>query len=76
MEWCSRWISGQLKLHGGTLSGKKKKKKAKQFEASLVYRVSSRAIQRNPVSGNRKKKKKGKTNLSIISDHFCFCFVF
>jgi hypothetical protein len=32
-----------------------------EFEASLVYRVSSRtarAIQRNPVSNNQKKKKK------------------
>jgi hypothetical protein len=32
-----------------------------EFEASLVYRVSSRtarAIQRNPVSGKKKKKKK------------------
>jgi hypothetical protein len=31
-----------------------------EFEASLVYRVSSRtarAIQRNPVSGKKKKKK-------------------
>jgi hypothetical protein len=34
-----------------------------EFEASLVYRVSSRtarAIQRNPVSGKKKKKKKKK----------------
>ena len=77
MEWCSRWISGQLKLHGGTLSGKKKKKKAKQFEASLVYRVSSRAIQRNPVSGNRKKKKKrqNKSINYIWSFLFLFCFL-
>jgi hypothetical protein len=32
-----------------------------EFEASLVYKVSSktaRAIQRNPVSKNQKKKKK------------------
>jgi hypothetical protein len=32
-----------------------------EFEASLVYKVSSwiaRAIQRNPVSKNKKKKKK------------------
>ena len=32
-----------------------------QFEASLVYKVSSRtarAIQRNPVSGEKKEKKK------------------
>jgi hypothetical protein len=34
-----------------------------EFEASLVYRVSSRtarATQRNPVSKNQKKKKKRK----------------
>jgi hypothetical protein len=34
-----------------------------EFEASLVYRVSSRtarAIQRNPVSKNQKKKKEKK----------------
>jgi hypothetical protein len=33
-----------------------------EFKASLVYRVSSRtarAIQRNPVSKNQKKKKRG-----------------
>jgi hypothetical protein len=36
-----------------------------EFEASLVYRVSSRtarAIQRNPVSKKKKKKKKERTN--------------
>jgi hypothetical protein len=47
-----------------------------EFEASLVYRVSSRtarAIQRNPVLKNqknkkkkKKKKKKGKTPSSIL----------
>jgi hypothetical protein len=34
-----------------------------EFEASLVYRVSSRtarAIQRNPVSKNQKEKEKNK----------------
>jgi hypothetical protein len=34
-----------------------------EFETSLVYRVSSRtarAIQRNPVSQNKKERKKGK----------------
>jgi hypothetical protein len=34
-----------------------------EFEASLVYRVSSRtarAVQRNPVSKNKRKKKKKK----------------
>jgi hypothetical protein len=36
-----------------------------EFEASLVYKVSSRtarAIQRNPVLKNKKKKQKNKTN--------------
>jgi hypothetical protein len=36
-----------------------------EFEASLVYRVSSRtarAIQRNPVSKNQKEKKKKERN--------------
>jgi hypothetical protein len=36
---------------------------AEEFEARLVYKVSSRtarAIQRNPVSKNQKKKKKKK----------------
>jgi hypothetical protein len=36
-----------------------------EFEASLVYRVSSRtarAIQRNPVSKNKTKNKQTKTN--------------
>ena len=36
-----------------------------EFEASLVYRVSyrtARAIQRNPVSKNKKKTKKTKKN--------------
>jgi hypothetical protein len=37
-----------------------------EFEASLVYRLSSRtarATQRNPVSKNQKKKKKKKDQL-------------
>jgi hypothetical protein len=36
-----------------------------EFEASLVYKVSSRtarAIQRNPVSKNKKQKTKNKKN--------------
>jgi hypothetical protein len=40
-----------------------KKRKENEFEASLVYRVSSRtarATQRNPVSGKKEKKKKEK----------------
>jgi hypothetical protein len=44
-----------------------------EFEASLVYKVSSRtarAIQRNPVSKkkNKKKKKKKKKRIQIKSD--------
>jgi hypothetical protein len=31
-----------------------------EFEASLVYRVSSRTTQRNPVSKNKNKNKKNK----------------
>jgi hypothetical protein len=31
-----------------------------EFEARLVYKVSSRALQRNPVSKNQKKKKRKK----------------
>jgi hypothetical protein len=41
-----------------------------EFEASLVYKVSSRiarAIQRNPVSKNqKKKKKKEKSQTSVL----------
>jgi hypothetical protein len=40
-------------------------KRISEFEASLVYKVSSRtarAIQRNPVSKNKKKKGKKQTN--------------
>jgi hypothetical protein len=36
-----------------------------EFEASLIYKVSSRtvrAIQRNPVSKNQKTKRKNKNN--------------
>jgi hypothetical protein len=48
-----------------------------EFEASLVYKVSSRtarAIQRNPVSKNQKRKKKKKKeekkfNLSNYQKH-------
>jgi hypothetical protein len=39
-----------------------------EFEASLVYRVSSRiarATQRNPVSKKKKKKKKKERNKEI-----------
>jgi hypothetical protein len=42
-----------------------------EFEASLVYKVSSRtarAIKRNPVSKNQKKKKKKKTNKQLFFD--------
>jgi hypothetical protein len=40
-----------------------------EFEASLVYRVSSRtarATQRNPVSKNQKQKIKNKRTLAIL----------
>jgi hypothetical protein len=55
-----------------------------EFEASLVYRVSSRtagAIQRNPVSKNQKKKKKKENNciveLSLIGLYFTtdICYI-
>jgi hypothetical protein len=40
-----------------------------EFEASLVYKVSSRtarATQRNPVSKNQKKKKKKKPKKKLV----------
>jgi hypothetical protein len=40
-----------------------------EFEASLVYKVSSRtarAIQRNPVSKNQKKKEKEKKKETVV----------
>jgi hypothetical protein len=43
-------------------------KQISEFEASLVYKVSSRtarATQRNPVSKNQKKKKKKKSTNSV-----------
>jgi hypothetical protein len=47
-----------------------------EFEASLVYRVSSRrarTAQRNPVSKNQKKKKKNKEwNVKCTVSHFKF----
>jgi hypothetical protein len=42
-----------------------------EFEASLVYRVSSRTArdtQRNPVSKNKKNKKTKKTKKRIASE--------
>jgi hypothetical protein len=50
-----------------------------EFEASLVYRVSSRtarAIQRNPVFKNKTKQNKTKQNktkhcLRSLNPHFC-----
>ena len=42
-----------------------------EFEASLVYRVSSRrarATQRNPVSGKKKSKNKTKTKTIVSWD--------
>jgi hypothetical protein len=41
-----------------------------EFEASLVYRVSSRtarALQRNPVSDKKKKRKKKKKKKNIAN---------
>ena len=47
-----------------------------EFEASLVYKVSSRTattIQRNPVSKNqKKKKKKKKKKKSIARSLLCY----
>jgi hypothetical protein len=43
-----------------------------EFEASLVYKVSSRTagtIQRNPVSKNQKKKKKKEEEEEDIFDY-------
>jgi hypothetical protein len=48
--------------------GRGRGRRISEFEASLVYRVSSRtarATQRNPVSKSQKKKKK-KTNLQKL----------
>jgi hypothetical protein len=45
------------------LGGRGRGRRISEFEASLVYRVSSRtarAIQRNPVSKNQKEKRKKK----------------
>jgi hypothetical protein len=42
-----------------------------EFEASLVYRVSSRtawAIQRNPVSKNKQTKKKKEKQLATVTN--------
>jgi hypothetical protein len=47
------------------LGGRGRRRQISEFEASLVYKLSSRiarAIQRNPVSKNQKKKKKKKRN--------------
>jgi hypothetical protein len=44
-----------------------------EFEASLVYKVSSRtarAIQRNPVSKKQNKKKKKKELIYLKEEHW------
>jgi hypothetical protein len=49
-----------------------------EFEANLVYKVSSRtakAIQRNPVSKNQKKKKKRKNSASNHRNTYTFMFI-
>jgi hypothetical protein len=40
--------------------GRGRGRRISEFEASLVYRVSSRTIQRNPVLKKKKKKKERK----------------
>jgi hypothetical protein len=37
-----------------------------EFEASLVYRMSSRATQRNPVSKNKNKAKQNKNKKKSV----------
>jgi hypothetical protein len=46
-----------------------KGRRISEFEASMVYRVSSRtarATQRNPVSKNQKKKKKNHEDIGAV----------
>ena len=64
---CSSWEWGRCQAvvahacNPSTLGGRGSR--ISEFEASLVYRVSSRAIQRNPVS----KKPKSKKNYFIVT---------
>jgi hypothetical protein len=56
---CAELGSGGARLSSQHLGGRGRQ--ISEFEASVVYKVSSRtarAIQRNPVSENQKKKKK------------------
>jgi hypothetical protein len=64
------------------LRGRGRGRRISEFEASLVYRVSSRTartIQRNPVSKKKKRKKKGKITkdsqkpVLVQWDRFSYC---
>jgi hypothetical protein len=47
-----------------------------EFEASLIYRVSSRtarATQRHPISKNQKKKKEKEKKILIGPNGVCVC---
>jgi hypothetical protein len=59
--------SGDAHLESQHLGGRVRR--ISEFEASLFYRVSSRATQRNPIS--KKKKKKKKKVLFLLT--FCVC---
>ena len=58
MEWCSRWISGQLKLHGGTLSGKKEKEKSKTIRGQPGLQSEFQGYTEEPCLRKPEKKKK------------------
>jgi hypothetical protein len=57
--------------HAFNASTRRQRRRISEFEASLVYKVSSRtakAIQRNPFSKNNKKKKKKKKNKDFYAE--------
>jgi hypothetical protein len=60
--------------HAFDLSTRERGRQTSEFEASLIYRVSSRtarAIQRNPVSKQKKKKYNlGKCSFSLYDELF------